>query len=67
MLLVLELDQDLEFNFIQAILYLVHSISQFDHSCYNLFYLYLDIENLRTTTIKFIKSLNNEFHDSLFP
>ena len=66
-IIMLEHDQDLEYNFIQAMFYLVYSISKFDEFYYNLFYLYLDIDDLRATTIKFIKSLNNQFHDSLMP
>ena len=50
----------------QGMIYLLYSISKLDETCYNLFYLYLDINDLRTTTIKFIKSLNTQFHDSLF-
>ena len=66
-IVVFEQDQDLEYNFIQAMFYLVYSIRNLDESCYKLFYLYLDINDLRTTTIKFIKSLNSQFHDSLLP
>ena len=61
----LEFDEVLENYFIQAMFYLVYSINKSDNSCYNLFYLYFDINDLRTTTIKFIKSLNNQFHDSI--
>lgn len=64
-ILVLEQDQDLEYNFIQAMFYLVYSISIMDNYCYSFFYLYLDIKELRAITIKFIKSLNNKFHDSI--
>lgn len=64
-ILVLELDQNLEYNFYQAMLYLVYFISKSDISCFNLFYVYLKIKDLRITTIKFIKSLNNQFHSSI--
>ena len=66
-IVVFEQDQDLEYNFFQSMFYLVYSIRNLDESCYKLFYLYLDINDLRTTTIKFIKSLNSQFHDSLLP
>jgi hypothetical protein len=52
---VLELVQNLEYNFFQAMLYLVHFISESDISCFNLFYIYLKIKDLRTTTINLLK------------
>ena len=61
----LEFDENLENYFIQAMFYLVYYISKSDNYCYSLFFLYLNINDLRTTTINCIKSLNNQFHDSI--
>ena len=62
---VLEHDPELENNFFGAMLYFVYKISETDNSCYSLFYLYKDENDLRTTFSKFIKSINNANHDSL--
>jgi len=62
---VLEYDEELENNFFEAILYYVYNISQTDISCYNLFYIYYNKDDLRATVSKFIKSLNEKNHDLL--
>ena len=62
---VLEHEPELENNFFGAMLYFVYKISETDNSCYSLFYLYKDENDLRTTFSKFIKSINNANHDSL--
>lgn len=63
--MVLEYDEELENNFFEAILYYVYNISQTDISCYNLFYIYYNKDDLRATVSKFIKSLNEKNHDLL--
>ena len=64
-IVVLEYDEELENNFFEAILYYVYNISQTDISCYNLFYIYYNKDDLRATVSKFIKSLNEKNHDLL--
>lgn len=65
-IVVLEHEPEIENNFFEAMLYYVYKISETDISCYNLFYLYKDENDLRTTISKFIKSINSANHDSLF-
>ena len=65
-IVVLEHEPEIENNFFEAMLYYVYIISETDISCYNLFYLYKDEIDLRTTISKFIKSINSANHDSLF-
>ena len=65
-IVVLEHEPEIENNFFEAMLYYVYKISETDISCYNLFYLYKDEKDLRTTISKFIKSINSANHDSLF-
>ena len=64
-IVVLEHEPEIENNFFEAMLYYVYIISETDISCYNLFYLYKDENDLRTTISKFIKSINSANHDSL--
>ena len=64
-IVVLEYDEELENNFFEATLYYVYKISQTDISCYNLFYIYYNKDDLRATVSKFIKSLNEKNHDLL--
>jgi hypothetical protein len=64
-IVVLEHEPEIENNFFEAMLYYVYKISETDISCYNLFYLYKDENDLRTTISKFIKSINSANHDSL--
>lgn len=64
-IVVLEYDEELENYFFEAILYYVYNISQTDISCYNLFYIYYNKDDLRATVSKFIKSLNEKNHDLL--
>ena len=64
-IVVLEYDEELENNFFEATLYYVYKISKTDISCYNLFYIYYNKDDLRATVSKFIKSLNEKNHDLL--
>ena len=65
MIVILECDEKLEDYFLQAVLYYVSKISKADNSCYNIFYIYQDMKNLKKTVSNFILSLNTEFHQEL--
>ena len=65
-IVVLEYDKNLLNNFYEAVLYYVYSISKTDITCFNLFILYKDNNDLSSIVYKFIKSINSQNHASLF-
>lgn len=64
-IVMLELDKELENHFFEAVLFY---ITQLEDNIYNtVFYLCLDPNDVKKTTINVIKILNNQLHESLIP
>ena len=62
---VLEMEELLENQFFEAVLFYVSEISINDIGCYNLFVLYSKKDDMKKNVTSFIRSLNSEFHKSL--
>ena len=64
-IVVLDMNPGLEKQFFEAILFYVDEISNYDITCFNLFFIYSKKDDIQKTVINFIKSLNSQNHDSL--
>ena len=64
-IVVLDMNPGLENQFFEAILFYVDEISKCDITCFNLFFIYSNKDDIQKTVINFIKSLNSQNHDSL--